>query len=86
MGTTHKKTTKESFILWMSNCPESFHPLDMQRFYDFAKNAISHNSKRWFTKSYFEAQIKLHTPLFNQDNIDYFYEILLVCRDYRRRF
>lgn len=82
MGIVHKNPTEESFIIWLSNYPESFHPLDMQRFYTFVKNAISYHSKRWFNKSYFESQIKLHVPTFNNDNIDYFYERLLICRDY----
>ena len=86
MGIVHKNPTEESFIIWLSNHPESFHPLDMQRFYTFVKNVISYHSKRWFNKKYFVSQIKLHVPTFDEDNIDYFYERLLICRDYHESF
>jgi hypothetical protein len=86
MGTIHRNPTEESFIIWLSNYPESFHPLDMQRFYTFVKNAISYHSKRWFNKDYFESQIRLHVPMFDDNNINYFYERLLICRDYHASF
>lgn len=86
MGTIHRNPTEESFIIWLSNYPESFHPLDMQRFYTFVKNAISYHSKRWFNKDFFESQIRLHVPTFSENNIDYYYERLLICRDYHASF
>lgn len=86
MGTIHRNPTEESFIIWLSNYPESFHPLDMQRFYTFVKNAISYHSKRWFNKDFFESQIRLHVPTFDDNNINYFYERLLICRDYHASF
>ena len=86
MGTIHKNPTEESFIIWLSNHPESFHQLDMQRFYTFVRNVMSYHSKRWFDKNYFQSQIKLHIPAFNDENINYFYERLLICRDYYESF
>ena len=86
MGVIHKNPTEESFIIWLSNHPQSIHPLDMQRFYTFVKNAISYHSKRWFDRNYFESQIKLHIPIFDENKIDYFYERLLICRDYHNSF
>ena len=86
MGTIHRNPTEESFIIWLSNYPESFHPLDMQRFYTFVKNAISYHSKRWFNKDFFESQIRLHVPTFDDNKINYFYERLLICRDYHASF
>lgn len=84
MGIVHRNPTEESFIVWMSNYPESFHFLDMKRFYTFAKNVNSYHAKRWFDKKYFRKQIKLHNPNFSENNIDYFYEHLLMCRDYHK--
>jgi len=86
MGTIHRNPTEESFIIWLSNYPESFHFLDMQRFYTFAKNAISYHSKRWFNKDFFASQIRLHVPAFNEKNINYFYDRLLICKDYHDSF
>ena len=83
MGTIHRNPTEESFIIWLSNYPESFHPMDMQRFYTFVKNVLSYHSKKWFDKSFFEAQIRYHIPTFSDENIDTFYTRLLICRDYR---
>lgn len=84
MGVIHKNPTEESFIIWLSNHPESFHYLDMQRFYTFAKNVNSRNAKRWFNKTYFSSQIRLHVPTFEEKNISYFYELLLICNDYHK--
>ena len=86
MGIVHKNPTEESFVIWLSHYPESLHPLDMQRFYTFVKNVISYHSKRWFNKKYFASQIKLHVPTFDEDNINYFYDSLLICRDYHESF
>lgn len=82
MGTVHKNPTEESFIVWVTNYPESFHPMDMQRFYNFAHNVFSYRSKQWLDKSFFQRQIKLHNPEFRQENIDLFYERLLICKGY----
>jgi hypothetical protein len=86
MGTIHRNPTEESFIIWLSNFPESFHPLDMQRFYTFAKNVNTYGAKRWFNKKYFKSQIRLHIPNFDEDKIDCFYERLLICREYYNSF
>lgn len=82
MSSVHKNPTEESFIAWVTNNPESFHPLDMKRFYTFAHNVFSYRSKRWLDKSFFQKQIKLHSPMFKQENIDLFYERLLICKEY----
>lgn len=86
MGVIHKNPTEESFIIWLSNHPQSFHSLDMQRFYTFVKNAISYHSKRWFDRNYFESQIKLHVPTFSEENIEYFYERLLICKNFHESY
>lgn len=33
----NKRPIIQSFDIWINNYPESFHPLDMQRFYTFVK-------------------------------------------------
>ena len=82
----HRNPTEESFIAWISQHPESLHPLDMKRFYVFAHNVNSYRSIRWFDKKYFERQIKLQKPNFNEEYIEYFYERLLICRDYHHSY
>lgn len=84
MGILHKNPTEESFIIWLSGYPESFHPLDMKRFYTFVKNVISYHSKRWLNKEYFKSQIKFHIPTFDEENINHFHNILEICRDYHQ--
>ena len=82
MSSIHRNPTEESFIIWLSNYPESFHPLDMERFYVFVHNVNSYHATKWLNKDYFEKQIKLHNPGFEQENIDRFYEILEICNEY----
>ena len=45
MSSIHRNSTEESFIIWLSNSPESFHPLDMERFYVFAHNVNLRRAK-----------------------------------------
>ena len=82
MLAVHRNPTEESFIRWIENHPESFHALDMKRFYTFAKNVNVYHSKRWLNENYFRTQILLHSPNFSEKNIDYFFNALLMCRDY----
>jgi hypothetical protein len=82
----HRNPTEESFIAWITQCPESFHPLDMKRFYVFANNVNSYKSILWLDKKFFEEQIKLHNPNFCEENIDLFYERLLVCHEYHHSY
>ena len=78
----HKTPTEESFLIWMSNYPESFHDLDDQRFYRFARCIFSYNAKRWLNKEYFTKRILELNPNFQLDNIDEFYKQILISKKY----
>jgi len=41
----NKYPIKKAFNLWINNCPESFHPLDMERFYVFVKTVCRYSRK-----------------------------------------
>ena len=72
----HRNPVEESFILWMNECPESFHPLDMKCFYIFVKSVYVYHAKRWTRYSYFREQIKKKNPKVGEDNIELFYDKL----------
>ena len=36
----HKNPVEESFIMWITMNPDSFHHLDMKRFYEFYQEEI----------------------------------------------
>ena len=72
----HKNPTEESFIIWMDNFPESFHPCDMERFIQFAKTIIMYKAKKWLEYKYFSKRISEMSPNFNKDNIALFFEKL----------
>ena len=72
----HRNPVEESFILWLNECPESFHALDMKRFYVFVKSVHIYHAKRWKDYSFFRAKIKEKRPEFAEENIKRFYDKL----------
>lgn|GEM_PF-1861016 len=78
----HKTPTEECFIFWIKNHPESFHSLDERRFYQFAHCVFSYNSKKWLNKEYFKKRILELKPHFQMNNIDEFYNRLLILKNY----
>lgn len=78
----HKTPTEESFVVWMGNYPETFHALGERLFYQFAHCVFSYGAKKWLDKSYFKRRILKINPNFNLENIDVFYNRLLILRDY----
>lgn len=77
-----KNPVEETFILWMNNHPESFHHLDMQRFYSFVKNKIRYKSNKWDNYNYFEDRILKINKHFAEDNISYFYHLMQKINDF----
>ncbi len=47
----NKQPIEKAFAAWINNFPESFHPMDMQRFYSFVKTVCRYSRKdkdgRW---------------------------------------
>ena len=72
----HKNPTEESFIHWMSNYPESFHPLDIMRFNEFVDCVIMYNAITWLRFEYFKKRIKTFSPLFDEEKINTYYDKL----------
>lgn len=72
----YKNQSEYTFLVWLNNHPESFHPLDMERFHIFVKTVARYRSKKWEEYSYFKKRVLEHTPNFNEDNIDLFHEKL----------
>ena len=77
-----KNQTEYAFIVWMSSFPDSFHPLDMQRFYTFVKTVGRYRSKKWREYEYFKQQVVARKPHFAETNIDYFHDLMLKCLDF----
>ena len=87
MKTIRRKTpTEESFLLWINGHPESFHSLDEQKFYQFAKCIFSYGARKWLDKSYFKSRILEIRPYFQLDNIDEFYNRLLILKKYKESY
>ncbi len=73
-----------AFLIWMSNFPESGHPLDSERFYVFAKTVARYRNKKWLDYSYFEERILKHTPKFDKEEIEKFwYKLLELVKFYK---
>lgn len=78
----HKTPTEECFLLWMNNHPESYHSLGERLFYQFAQCVFSYRVKKWLNKSYFKHRILEINPKFLPENIDEFYNRLLIIKNF----
>ena len=72
----HKNPVEESFIAWIVMNPDSFHHLDMQRFYTFVHSVIKYNAKSWLNFKKFKEKILFHKSNFSEENIDYFFSLM----------
>ena len=72
----HKNPVEESFIMWITMNPDSFHHLDMKRFYVFVHSVIRYNAKSWHSFKKFKEQILFHKPHFSEDIIEYYYNLM----------
>ncbi|CAN5689364.1 hypothetical protein BH23PAT2_BH23PAT2_08660 [soil metagenome] len=79
-----KNQTEYSFIIWMDSFPESFHPLDMKRFYIFVKTVARYRSVKWRDYGYFKQQILVRKPHFTGRDIEYFHDLVLKCLEFHR--
>ena len=74
MITRHKNPIEETFLVWINNFPDSFHPLDIKRFYRFVKTILRYSRKnKWKEFEYFKNRILEIKPKFSEENIEYFY-------------
>jgi len=77
MGVVRYKNQSEyAFVIWISNFPDSGHPLDEQRFQVFAKTVAKYRNKRWLEYEYFENQIKAYAPHFADDSVENYWHKL----------
>lgn len=72
----HKNPVEESFIVWITLNPDSFHHLDMCRFYVFVRCVIRYNAKSWQKFEKFKKEILRHKPNFKEEYIEYFYNLM----------
>jgi len=61
---------KKEFFIWISNYPESFHPLDMKRFYAFVKIFIRYKRKNKNSQWLREQITKYNEHNLSNRNID----------------
>lgn len=72
----HKNPVEESFVIWVSLNPDSFHHLDMNRFYIFVHSVIRYKAKSWHQYKKFKTEILKHKPNFKEENIEYFFNLM----------
>lgn len=72
----HKNPVEESFIIWISLNPESFHNLDINRFYVFVHSVIRYKAKSWLHYKKFKTEIMKHKPNFKEENVEYYFSLM----------
>lgn len=60
---------ERSLRFWLSQYPESFHPLDMKRFYTFVKNVCRYGRKRR-DSDWLREKILKNGKYFTAENLD----------------
>lgn len=78
----HKNPVEESFIMWITMNPDSFHHLDMQRFYVFVRSVIRYNAKSWQSFKKFKEKILFHKPNFPEECIEYYFNLMRQLIDF----
>lgn len=49
--------TMKKMLCWLTNTPESAHPFDNERFYDFVNSIIEHE-QGYFDEAFFEESVR----------------------------
>jgi hypothetical protein len=77
-----------SFNIWMSNYPESFHPLDMQRFYRFVHTVKRFSRKKdgLFLREKINEFQKKNGIKLDDKKIDYFCDLFLHLLDFCKEY
>jgi len=71
-----------AFLAWISQHPESGHPLDHQRFLRFAKTVCVYGAKRWLDYKYFKARVITNKPYIRIDLLERLHERLLDFQEF----
>ncbi|MFH1713532.1 MAG: hypothetical protein ABH896_05130 [Candidatus Jacksonbacteria bacterium] len=80
----YKNPTECSFYFWINQCPDSFHPLDMKRFYTFIKTVCRYNSKKWKSRDYLKKRIFDEKPHFDTDSLENILSLYKNLLDFHR--
>ncbi len=80
----HKNPVEESFIAWVVMNPDSFHHLDMLRFYTFVHSVIRYNAKSWLSFKKFKEKTLFHKPNFPQEYIEYYFNLMQKLVDFSK--
>lgn len=80
--TRYKNQTEYAFIIWMSQFPDSYHWMDMQRFYMFVKTVARYRNMKWRRYDYFREQILVRKPHFAEHDIEKFHGIMMKCLEF----
>lgn len=73
----YKNQSDYAFLLWMGAHPNSAHPLDEERFYQFAKTVAVYRNKKWLDYDFFRKSILDHPKHFDEDKTDKYWHRLL---------
>src|SRR3989344_2958 len=80
-----KKPIDPAFDQWIHAHPESYHQLDMERFYRFVKTvAIYSRSKDSRTVSWLRKQIKATAHHLDEDDIEYYCDLFVKLQEFHR--
>jgi len=65
----YKQPVEYSFVVWITNYPESNHPIDDENFYSFVKNVCRYNASKWKNEKFLKSKILKRKPKFNPQKL-----------------
>ncbi len=77
----NKHPIQQSYNNWINNFPESFHPLDMDRFYVFAKTVHQYSRKKDYI---YWLNTKLSKTNMTENHVEYFCKLLQTLLDFQK--
>lgn len=81
----HKTPIDETLYVWLKNYPESFHPLDLMRFYTFVKTKIRYSRcTKWDNLSFFAKKVREINPNLDSQIIERYFIMMRDFTEYDR--
>lgn len=79
----NRKLTELAFEIWIRNYPESFHPLDMKRFYVFVKTVCYYSRKakggEWLREKIEKSGSKL-----SEEDIEFYCDKFIELKEFHK--
>jgi hypothetical protein len=79
-----KQPVEYAFLQWMNNFPDSAHPLDQKRFFEFVKTVCRYKAIKWKKPDYLRKRILEAKPHFDKEFLERRLDLYSKLLDFHR--